>query len=411
MRSYIYGSALIFMMLIIFQSIGGLGFSKPDDNWMLLNNPYITDDFFSIENQLALYCNFIDIQYSPLISEYYYLIYRINGFDPYIFHLFSILFHSINCCLIFILSKKTLLIFDVNQYNKIPYFVILIYAIHPTNIESIAWISATKILLFATFTFLTIIFFINILSYNKKVYYILSIICFFISCLLKEQALATLPLLIIMYWCFQKQLNKQIKWPVNLLIYFGTLALLTMGLAWITLQANSINLYFTRPMLMYNTIERFLLICYCITFYIWSSTLPSGLHYHYFYPFSPGGQPEIEIYFYPFVIIAIVFLLYNAIKKSKIYYFYLFCVLGFIFEIGMVLQIIPMTRPAIMSERYLVISIFYSTLGLTTACYNEFGKIDSKIFKYAIQISVFTFLVALTFYSHALYSHWELLNI
>ncbi len=57
-----------------------------------------------------------DIQYSPLNTLYYSLVYKINGFDPYYYHLFNIILHLANAILVFYVVRNISGLF--NYKNK-----------------------------------------------------------------------------------------------------------------------------------------------------------------------------------------------------------------------------------------------------------------------------------------------------
>lgn len=73
------------------------------------------DTFFEIRSSVFKECFFPEneIQYSPLNSIYYSLVYRINRCDPFFFHLFSLIGHLVNIFLVYYVVKLVLLILFV----------------------------------------------------------------------------------------------------------------------------------------------------------------------------------------------------------------------------------------------------------------------------------------------------------
>src|SRR5882757_7864462 len=99
--------------LFCYNHIVVLSFSTPDDRWMLLKNPLVHPVDFSFSYLVKTFTSFNDIQYSPLNTIYYYLVFQINGFDPYYFHLFSFIFHLLNAAIIYGIAKEMLKAFDI----------------------------------------------------------------------------------------------------------------------------------------------------------------------------------------------------------------------------------------------------------------------------------------------------------
>jgi hypothetical protein len=73
-----------------------------------------------------------------------------GGFSPSMFHIFNILIHIANCLLVFLILNKLLR----DQWSA--FAGALIFAVHPLQVESVAWISETRGLLAGFFGFLAI---------------------------------------------------------------------------------------------------------------------------------------------------------------------------------------------------------------------------------------------------------------
>lgn len=98
-----------------------------------------------------------NIQYSPLNTFYYSLIYKINGYDPYYFHLANVIIHLINTLLVFLLSKQILRAFNIQGASYISLITSFLWGICAVNVEPVVWISGSKILIS---TFLTLVSFL-----------------------------------------------------------------------------------------------------------------------------------------------------------------------------------------------------------------------------------------------------------
>src|SRR5690606_19957322 len=77
-----------------------------DDQWMLLENPIL---FYPTWEAIGRsFFTFYHNQYSPLNQLYYLGIYHIAGFNPFAFHLGSVLVHMFNVILVFILIRRVM---------------------------------------------------------------------------------------------------------------------------------------------------------------------------------------------------------------------------------------------------------------------------------------------------------------
>lgn len=113
----------------------------------------------------------------------YSSLYQVVGKNSFYFHLLSIFFHLINVLLFYLIIKK----FSFNNFVNI--FLVVLFALHPLRIESIAWISEWKDLLFSMFSLIGIWFYLKWNEKNKLVYIILYSLMFVLSAFSKIQGL------------------------------------------------------------------------------------------------------------------------------------------------------------------------------------------------------------------------------
>ncbi|MCH5687935.1 hypothetical protein LWM68_28920 [Niabella sp. W65] len=157
---------ILFFTFCAYSPVTAIFFSKPDDPWMLLKSEKVILDL-DWKYIIAIFDPSGEIQYSPLNTLYYSLIYKINGFDPYYFHLSALVLHCVNSLLVYLASKKLLHYFKIGKADVIAYTITFLWSIHPLNVESVVWISASKVLLFGFFTLLSLISFLNGIEKQK----------------------------------------------------------------------------------------------------------------------------------------------------------------------------------------------------------------------------------------------------
>ena len=113
----------------------------------------------------------------------------------------------------------------------------LLFAVHPINVENVAWVSERKTLLTAFFSFLAILSYLSFRDGRGWLHYALSFV-FFLIALLSKPLTVTLPLALIAYELFIKRERRGWVKPVPLFL----LSLLGAGMAfWAHLSHKSIE--------------------------------------------------------------------------------------------------------------------------------------------------------------------------
>jgi protein O-mannosyl-transferase len=163
-------------------------------------------------------------QYYPLLHSAFWLEQRLWGDDPLAYHLANLLFHCGVVCLVY----------AVLQRLKIPGALLAaaIFAVHPVNVESVAWITEQKNTLSALFYLGAMLAYLQFYeSRGAKCYWFAFTL--FVLGLLAKTVTATLPaaLLVIFWW----QRGK-LSWRSDvrpLLPFFGVGAAAGVLTAWV----------------------------------------------------------------------------------------------------------------------------------------------------------------------------------
>ena len=147
---------LICMLLVIttfcvYSQVQHHEFINYDDNLYVTKNQLVQSDlsgqiiiriFTNIDSHIALYV--------PITTLSYLLDYHFYGLNPKGFLLTNLFFHITNSLLLF------LVLFRMTDAIWKSAFVATMFALHPLNVESVAWISERKNLLSTLFFFLTV---------------------------------------------------------------------------------------------------------------------------------------------------------------------------------------------------------------------------------------------------------------
>jgi protein O-mannosyl-transferase len=114
----------------------------------------------------AIWSNTYLGHYAPIHHTFLALIYRFFELNPLGYHLGQVLIHSACVVLLFALMKKV-------ESPRVALLACLLFAVHPTNVETVAWISESKSTLGLFFILLSFLFFIKFSEYKNG--YILAI--------------------------------------------------------------------------------------------------------------------------------------------------------------------------------------------------------------------------------------------
>ena len=132
-------------------------------------------------------------QYYPVVHSIFWLEYRLWGDATPGYHFLSIFLHAFSALLLVKILKRL----------KIPgaWPAAAIFALHPVQVESVAWISELKNTLSGVFFFSAILAYLQFDSERKRKLYAISLLLFLLG-LLSKSAIAPLPvaLLIIFWW-------------------------------------------------------------------------------------------------------------------------------------------------------------------------------------------------------------------
>ncbi len=138
---------------------------------------------------LQIWKNTALTNYCPVTLSSFWIEEKVAKDSALLHHLINIVLHLVNVSLIYLVLSRLGI--------SLAWLVALIFAIHPVNVETVAWVFYRQVLISYLFTLLAIYYFIG----DDKSYSIKSIFCFIIALFSKSGAV-TLPilLLLITWW-------------------------------------------------------------------------------------------------------------------------------------------------------------------------------------------------------------------
>jgi tetratricopeptide (TPR) repeat protein len=351
-------SVIVISTIITYSPISKNQFLKWDDGAYVVENPNIKN--LNSENLKLFFSQSFVSTYLPLTMISYAIDYQIGGLNPEIYTATNLIFHILNALLVFwlillildnytIQGERATLInakkfkFEKNSFwNKyiIAGLTALLFAIHPINVESVAWVAERKNVLFSFFFLFSLIFYIQYIVKKNRLFFYLSILLYIFSLLSKGVAVSlTLSVIAIDFVMYRNLFSRKViyeKIPFLLLsILFGIIAFNSQGKE---------NITAFRPLY-----EQIIFASYGFFTYIYNLIFP--IHLLAFYPYPHSSN----IYYWISLILSVL-LIFNVIRfHQRISRLIIFSIIFFIANILFVIQIIPVGK-ALMADRYIYIS-------------------------------------------------------
>jgi len=326
---------IVILTIIVYSPLFKADFTNWDDPKYIDENPLIMN--FGWNSFKQIFSGFFMGHYHPLTMisiAFDHFLFSNNAIG---YHFMNLLLHIFNTILVFLLIGK------LQADKKITIVCCLLFAVHPMHVESVAWISERKDVLFALFFLLSSYIYTLYYDDRKSKWYILSILFFILACLSKSAAI-TLPICLLGIDYLKGRSLKDPK------IYFEKVPFLILSLLF-----GILSIYANKPLdldteaVILRWFDRILYSAYGFVLYLFKLILPIRLSAWYPYP---DGQ-----YFYYFasvsflLILVMIYLVYKRYKRNKLV---VFSALFFVVNIVLVLQVFP-ARSTVIADRYIYI--------------------------------------------------------
>ncbi len=306
-----------------------------DDAMQVTANPDVKN--LSLKTLGNIWSSFYVGMYQPLSSLTYAVEYKLFGPSPFAFHLIDLVLHLINIILVFCLFKI------LKTKNWLALSAAALFAVHPMNVEVVAWISATSTLCFSGWLLVASIAYFQYLQKNKRGYLWLSLSAFIIAVLYKSAGVIFPLIMLMALWLEKKPWRK--AWPELSMVF------VISGLfSWLTLFGRQSADHLVDFSHIYTLTDRLLFVGYAAGFYILKFFAPFNLSAFYVYPFKINGFPWFFYAAAPAMVIATVLIVYGY-KKRHLSRLMIFACGWWLINLILVLKIIPVGNQ-ITADRY-----------------------------------------------------------
>lgn len=291
-----------------------------------------------VENLRRMFGEIVLANYHPLTMLSYAINYAIGGEHAWGYHLFNVLLHIADTALVFALAYRL-----SSGKLLVAFFVGLLFGIHPMHVESVAWVSERKDVLYVLFYVGAMHTYLSYCEQGSKRQLGYTAMLFLLS-LLSKPAAVTLPLALLLldYWQ-GRGWRTQTVWLEK--IPFLLLSII-FGIITIKAQSSEAIAEFTN----YGMAQKMMFTAYGFVYYIVQLLAPFDLAALHPYPTIVKNATLPPIYMVaPLAAVAILGAVYVAYRRgNKLIPFGL----GFyLLHILLVLQFVTVGK-AIVAERY-----------------------------------------------------------
>lgn len=298
------------------------------------------------------------------------------GLNPLGYHLTNVIIHIFNS---FLAGYLVLQLFG-KKYAAL--ICALAFALHPLHIESVAWITERKDVLFTFFYFLAWICWNQ--ADTKKSYYLLALVFFSAACLSKAMAV-TLPVILALTEYLKARNTRILS-----LIPFLILAVI-FGLTGISAQKSAEALSYQDHYIWFDNVQ---IAGYGIWFYLMKLIFPWPLSAFYPYPLKmDSGLPPEFLAGFILSVILVISIIFLLVKRERNFVFFAGFFLITVFP---VIQLIPLGE-AMAADRYMYLSSWAVFAGVTLGILHlgeRFNlSVKSLLILPVVMLGAWTFLI------------------
>jgi protein O-mannosyl-transferase len=350
------GLVLVVATIAIYSPVFDYPFTNYDTSEYITENPHVQGGFTWQTFKWAMTATYAS-NWHPLTWMSHVLDYQLYGPDPVGHQVTNVVLHALNVLLLF------LLLLHVTGAIGRSAMVAGLFALHPFNVESVAWIAERKNVL-STFFFFLALGAYGWYARRPSLRRYLVVVITFIMGLASKPMVITLPfaLLLLDYWPLDRIENwtppsaifpvPQRRWP-SLLLEKLPLLLLSAASAVITIVAQRSGGAFERvgPMSLGVRIENAL---YAYSKYLLKTVWPT--RFAVVYPHPQDTLTVAQIFFATILLIAVSAIIWKAGIKRR------YLLVGWLWFLGTLVPVIGVIQVGFqnMADRY----AYIPTLGL-----------------------------------------------
>ena len=346
---YILAGAIAIVTLFSFSPSLNNSLINWDDNAYVFENKHLDKP---LSESIAYFFgpHYFIGNYVPLTMTTLALEYQISGLEPRVFHTVNLLLHLLNVVLVFwciyLLSGRKPLVAAL---------VSLFFAVHPMHVESVAWVSELKDVLFTCFFMAGLIAYFKYLETKTAPLYpvkdppakkvrpmqLLGLAFYlFVLSVLSKPAAITFPVVLLLVDCYTRR--KFDRRAILEKLPFFVVSVI-FGIVAVNAQQADRLLHDNYPVT-----QRLFFASHSVLVYIEKLFLPFHLSMFYPYPVLVHGHLPYFYYVTPVIVALLFYGVYRSLRYDRVI---AFGALFFIVNLVLVLQLLSI-GDAIMADRY-----------------------------------------------------------
>jgi tetratricopeptide (TPR) repeat protein len=323
--------AVLFVTYLVYMPSLNNDFTNWDDNYYVTENAVVAHPTLQTLVTTPLGGN-----YHPLTMASLALNYALSGPKPFSYHWLNLLLHVANTALVFLFVRK---LSGGRLWTSV--VTALFFGIHPMHVESVAWISERKDVLYALFYLAALLLYLRYLGRKRPAWLAATWIAFVLSAASKPAAVV-LPLTLLAIDYFNRRPFGPRVWLEKIPFF-----VVSAAVGALTVVAQKAAGAVAAPH-QWTLIQKVLFAAYGTAMYVVKLFLPFGLSAIYPYP-TAEGAPLGAQYYVAFAAVAILLpTLVFLFRRNRVV---MFGLAFFFINIVLVLQFFSVGQ-AVMADRY-----------------------------------------------------------
>jgi hypothetical protein len=190
-----------------------------DDGWNVIHNSQIQD--LSTAHLASIFGSTYHGAYHPLSLLSYALEHTIWGLAPGGYHATNAFLHALNTCLVLLLVAR------LTGRSGLSLLAATLFAVHPVNVENVAWVSERKTLLATAFGLASLLVYLQHLDSGRHRQYAAALGLYLLA-LLSKATLIVLPLVLLLHALLLDKVG--CRWRRTLPFFAATAVVLAIAL-------------------------------------------------------------------------------------------------------------------------------------------------------------------------------------
>jgi protein O-mannosyl-transferase len=245
----IFWTALFLLLGLAFWPLTHAAYSNYDDVVFVLTNPLVFDHTPGGLIRIFTSPNSSHNVYVPLTVLSFNVEHMLFGLHPAVSHASNFLLHGLNIFLVFLLG------ISLGLSRQAAALGAAVFAVHPLHVESVAWVTARKDVLYGVFYLSSLLWYVRYVKTRLKIYYGVALGCALLSVLAKPMALSLPFVLVLVDWFLGRKREARV-WLDKIPFFFAV-----ESVAYVTYLQNTRSIPFQFP-------DAIFIWCWSAAFYI-----------------------------------------------------------------------------------------------------------------------------------------------